>query len=275
MSALGTVGVLCFFAGLGFKISMAPFHMWAPDVYEGAPTPVTAFLTVGPKALGFAVFTRVLITVFSPSFAHWGVVLTALSMLTMTIGNLTAISQTNIKRFFAYSSIAQAGYILMGLAVFSPLGQNAVMIYLFAYLFTNLGAFAVVCLVEGASGKSNISDYAGLSERSPATAFFMTVFLLSLTGIPPLAGFIGKYYVFAAAIEGKAIALAVVAAVNSAVAAYYYFRIIRVMYLVPKAETQPTFGTSPLYPKIVLWLMSAGVVTLGLFPGYFIKLLFG
>jgi proton-translocating NADH-quinone oxidoreductase chain N len=247
--------------------------MWAPDVYEGAPTPVTAFLAVAPKALGFLVLLRVLTTVFAPSFAHWSIVLTALSILTMTLGNLTAISQASMKRFLAYSSIAQAGYILMGLAVFSELGKNGMIIYLFAYLFTNLGAFAVAALVEERSGNDTIASYAGLSERAPVVAALMTVFLLSLTGIPPLAGFIGKYYVFAAAIEGRFLVLAVAAAINSAIAAYYYFKIIRQMYLV--SADQPSFAKTPITTNITLWLMLAGVLALGLFPGPFIKLLVG
>ena len=192
MKPLATVAMLFFFAGLGFKISMAPFHMWAPDVYEGAPTPVTAFLTVAPKALGFAVLMRVLATAFAPLHHMASTILVILSILTMTIGNITAISQNNIKRFLAYSSIAQAGYILMGLAVFSRLGKEGILVYLFAYLFTNLGAFAVVTLVGEQTGSDELQGYAGLSERSPLAAALMTVFLLSLAGLPPFAGFIGK-----------------------------------------------------------------------------------
>lgn len=274
MKPLGMIGLLCFFVGLGFKISMAPFHMWAPDVYEGAPTPVTAFLTVAPKALGFAVLMRVLASVFGESYRDWRQVLMWLSILTMTLGNLTAISQTNIKRFLAYSSIAQAGYILMGLAVFpSPLGKDGVLIYLFAYLFTNLGAFAVVSSVGDRTGSDEIASYSGLSERAPVSAALMTVFLLSLTGIPPLAGFLAKYYVFAAAVEARFITLVVVAAVNSAVAAYYYFRVIRTMYLVP--ADQPALPKPPVSAAAVTWLMAAGVLGIGLFPGFFIKLILG
>lgn len=268
LKPIAVVAVLFFFIGLGFKISMAPFHMWAPDVYEGAPTPVTAFLTVAPKALGFAILIRVLESVFSLSWASWSLVLTILSILTMTIGNLTAISQTNMKRFLAYSSIAQAGYILMGLAVFSLLGRAAIMIYLLAYLFTNLGAFAVVIMVSGQTGSDTIENYAGLSQRSPVAAALLTVFLLSLTGLPPLAGFIGKYYVFAAAIQGKFITLTIVAAINSVIGAYYYFRIIRMMYLVP--ATAPALAAPSKSIAVTLWLMFAGVVALGIFPAFFL-----
>ncbi len=272
LKPLATVAVLFFFAGLGFKISMAPFHLWAPDVYEGAPTPVTAFLTVAPKAVGFAVLMRVLATAFGAHSAVWSFLLTVLSILTMTLGNITAISQTNIKRFLAYSSIAQAGYILMGLAVFNLLGKEAILIYLLAYLFTNLGAFAVVLLVSEQTGNDELSSYAGLSERSPAAAALLTIFLLSLAGLPPFAGFIGKYYVFAAALDGKFITLAIAAAVNSVIAAYYYFRIVRLMYLTPASG--PALSAPPRSLAITLWLMFAAVLAIGIFPSYFIHLIF-
>lgn len=273
MKPLAMLAMFFFFVGLGFKISMAPFHMWAPDVYEGAPTPVTAFLTVAPKALGFAVLMRVIATVF-PAISHQSaVVLTVLSMLTMTIGNITAVSQNNIKRFLAYSSIAQAGYILMGLAAFSRLGQDGILIYLLAYLFTNLGAFAVVTYVEGQTGSDDLKTYAGLSRRAPAAAFLMAVFLLSLAGLPPLAGFIGKYYVFAAAIQENFITLTVVAAVNSVIAAYYYFRIIRLMYLTEPEG--PEFPAPSLPLTIAMTLMGLGVLALGIFPSSFITRILG
>ena len=270
---LAIAAMLFFFAGLGFKISMAPFHMWAPDVYEGAPTPVTAFLTVAPKALGFAVLTRVLDMIFWKFQGIWSPVLVVLSILTMTIGNITAVSQSNIKRFLAYSSIAQAGYILMGFAVFSMLGRDAVLIYLFAYLLTNLGAFAVVTFVGEATQSDSLDAYAGLSQRSPMAAAMLTVFLLSLAGLPPLAGFIGKYYVFAAAIQAKFITLTIFAAINSVVAAYYYFRIIRLMYLTP--ATGPAFTAPSKALTTALWVLFLGVVALGVFPSFFITRILG
>lgn len=270
---LAITAVLFFFTGLGFKISMAPFHMWTPDVYEGAPTPVTAFLSVAPKALGFAVLTRVLDMIFWNFQSVWTPVLVILSILTMTIGNITAVSQSNIKRFLAYSSIAQAGYILMGLAVFSHLGRDAVLIYLFAYVLTNLGAFTVVTLVGEETQSDSLDAYAGLSQRSPAAAALLTVFLLSLAGLPPLAGFIGKYYVFAAAIQGKFITLTIVAAINSVVAAYYYFRIIRLMYLTPAAG--PAFASHDKALMTALWALFLGVLALGVFPSFFITRILG
>ena len=270
---LAITAILFFFVGLGFKISMAPFHMWAPDVYEGAPTPVTAFLSVAPKALGFAVLIRVLDMIFWNFKEVWSPVLVILSILTMTIGNITAVSQSNIKRFLAYSSIAQAGYILMGLAVFSILGRGAVLIYLFAYLLTNLGAFAVVLFVGGETQSDSLDAYAGLSERSSTAAAMLTVFLLSLAGLPPLAGFIGKYYVFAAAIEGKFITLTIFAAINSVIAAYYYFRIIRLMYLTP--ATGPAFPSPSKALTIALWILFLSVLAMGVFPGFFITRILG
>ncbi len=273
LKPLAATAVLFFFVGLGFKISMAPFHMWAPDVYEGAPTPVTAFLTVAPKALGFAVLTRVLDLAFWHFQGVWSPVLVILSILTMTIGNITAVSQTNIKRFLAYSSIAQAGYILMGLAVFSVLGRDAVLIYLLAYLFSNLGAFAVVTFVGEQTGSDSLDAYTGLASRSPAAAALLMVFLLSLAGIPPLAGFLGKYYVFAAAIKAHFITLAIVGTINSVIAAYYYFRIIRIMYLAP--ATAPALGAPSRTLTLALWAMLAGVLALGMFPSFFITRILG
>ena len=262
-----------FLVGLGFKISMAPFHMWAPDVYEGAPTPVTAFLTVGPKALGFAVLIRVLTVVFPGMWPEWSRIMMVLSILTMTIGNVAAISQTNSKRLLAYSSIAQAGYILMGLVVFTDTGLTAVLIYLLAYAFTNLGAFAVVITASGVFGNDEIDSYAGLAKRSPFLAASLTIFLLSLAGIPPFAGFIGKFYVFLSAIEAGFITLAIAAALNSAVAAFYYFRVVRVMYLTPSASSEPMTRTFSL--NFALFLMLAGTLILGLMPSTWITFVKG
>ena len=263
-SGLVVASLLLIMTGLGFKISMAPFHMWAPDVYEGAPTPVTAFLTVGPKALGFAILLRVLQTTFLELHAQWSYLLAALSMLTMTLGNVIAISQTNIKRLLGYSSIAQAGYILMGLAVSNEIGIMGVLLYLVAYTFANLGAFLCVISVSNYSGTDEIDSYAGLGTRSPFLAVALTLFLLSLAGIPPLAGFVGKFYVFASAMEGRFFTLAVVAALNSAVAAFYYFKVVRLMYLAPATDPTPLAHPAPLFAALILTL--AGVLIMGLFP---------
>ena len=262
--ALVLTSLLLVMAGLGFKISMAPFHMWAPDVYEGAPTPVTGFLTVGPKALGFSILLRVLQTTFFELQGDWGALLAVLSMLTMTIGNVIAISQTNIKRLLGYSSIAQAGYILMGLAASNEMGRAGILIYLAAYAFTNLGAFLCVIAASNSLGSDEIDSYAGLSERSPFLAASLVIFLLSLAGIPPLAGFVGKYYVFSSAIQGRLFTLAVVAALNSAVAAFYYFKVVRLMYLTAPANREPLPYSIPLI--VVLLVTLAGTLALGIFP---------
>jgi proton-translocating NADH-quinone oxidoreductase chain N len=258
------MGLLFIFVGIGFKISMAPFHMWAPDVYEAAPTPVTAFLTVAPKALGFAILIRILSATFLWFAWKWQGMIILLSILTMTIGNITAVSQVNIKRFLAYSSIAQAGYILMGIAVFNSVGLLGVLIYLLAYAFTNLGAFTVVILVSNHCGNDEMASYAGLSKRAPFLAASMTLFLLSLAGLPPLAGFIGKFFMFAGAIQKGFIVLASIAAINSAVAAYYYFKIVRLMYLSPAQDKTPV--TVPLPLKIALGLTLIGTIAIGLAP---------
>ncbi len=269
LHSIGLLGLVLILVGLGFKISMVPFHMWAPDVYQGAPTPVTAFLTVAPKALGFAVTVRVLFTAFPNFFQNWSYLLTWLSILTMTVGNVIAISQSDVKRLLAFSSIAQAGYILAGLAVPGALGLEAVLIYLAAYLVTNLGAFFTVLAIERNLGSNQLEDYRGLSEKSPLTALCFMFFLLSLTGIPPLAGFIGKLYIFAAAVSARQIMLAIAIAVNSAIAAYYYFRILRMMYL-EKAEFAGAIR-HPFPVKLSIALTLLGTLFIGLFPNYVIQ----
>lgn len=258
------ISLLFFFMGLGFKISMAPFHMWAPDVYEAAPTPISGFLTVAPKALGFAVFLRILATAFTALGYKWQILLMAFSILTMTIGNLMAISQTNVKRLLAYSSIAQAGYILMGVTVFNEIGLSGVLIYLLAYAFTNIGAFAVVTAVSNDTDSDELQSYAGLSKRSPFLAAAMVLFLISLAGLPPFAGFIGKFYMFSAAIQEKFYVLAVAAALNSAVAAFYYFKIVRMMYLVP-AMQEGKVAPSPIF-VVTLSVLIAGIIIIGVYP---------
>lgn len=222
-------------AGLGFKIALVPFHQWSPDAYEGAPTPVTAFLSVGPKAAGFAVLIRFLIVALPAFQVNWSAVLAGVAILTMSLGNLIALWQTNVKRLLAYSSIAQAGYMLIGLAAVAPLadswttGLNGLLLYLFAYLFTNLGAFAVVIAVEDRTGSVNLPDFSGLGRRSPFLAVAMFVFLLSLIGIPPTGGFMGKLFVFGAAVQRQMIVLAVIGVLNSVISVYYYFKIMRPM----------------------------------------------
>jgi NADH-quinone oxidoreductase subunit N len=236
------LGLLLMLVGFGFKVAMVPFHQWAPDTYEGAPTPVTAFLSVGSKAAGFAVLIRVLGSSVTPDTLNWVPLMAILSGLTMTVGNLTAIPQVNIKRMLAYSSIGQAGYLLLGIAAmrYSALALPSVLLYLFVYLFMNLGAFAVVTIVSARLNSDDIRDYGGLVRRAPMTAVAMVFFLLSLAGIPPTAGFVAKFYLFSAAIQSNnttIVWLAVVAIANTVASVYYYMNVVRHMFFAkPKSE---------------------------------------
>ena len=223
--------VILVLVGFGFKISMVPFHFWSPDVYEGAPTPITAFVSTASKAAGFAVLVRVLLAAFPAVQAFWVPALSVLAVLTMTLGNLLALSQKNIKRLLAYSSIAHAGYVMIGLVSLSVFGVTSVVFYLAAYMVSNLAAFAVVILFSRAAGSEEVKDYAGLSRRSPGLALVLLVALLSLAGMPPLAGFVGKVYVFAAAVESGLIWLAFVGVINAIIGLYYYLTVLKVVYL--------------------------------------------
>jgi NADH-quinone oxidoreductase subunit N len=221
--------------GFLFKIAAAPFHQWSPDIYEGAPTPVTAFLSVAPKAAGFGVLLRVFIQLFPTHSPDWVAVMAWLSALSMTVGNLSAIPQRNIKRMLAYSSIAQAGYVMMGVAVSTDAtagtGIPAAMLYLAVYIIMNLGAFAVAIAAERLTGSENIPDYAGLAKRAPWLAWTMVIFLISLAGLPLTAGFVAKYYLFAAVLRFHEFTwLAVVAAANTVVSVYYYLNVARWMF---------------------------------------------
>jgi NADH-quinone oxidoreductase subunit N len=231
------VSCLFIFTGFCFKIAAVPFHMWCPDVYQGAPTPFTGFLSVAPKAAGFALIVRFMSTIFGSAYGsiRWPIlaILGIISAVTMTLGNFTALHQSNVKRLLAYSSIAHAGYLLMGVVVLNSGGNTAVLLYLVIYLFMNLGAFAVVQTIADLTGSEDISAYRGLGFRSPFLAFALSVFLFSLAGIPPLAGFIGKFYLFAAVLKTAGnwyLALAIVGILNSLVALFYYARLLREMY---------------------------------------------
>jgi NADH-quinone oxidoreductase subunit N len=231
--------------GFGYKISAVPFHFWTPDVYEGAPITITAFLSVASKAAGFAMMIRFFKVIFIdttilafPSGVwmslynfEWNKLLVILSVLTMTLGNLVAVWQDNLKRLLAYSSIAHAGYMLMGVVLLSDKGIAAILVYFVMYLFMNLGAFYVVMLVANKTGSEDIGAYRGLGYRSPIIGVSMAVFLISLTGLPPTAGFVGKFYLFAAVLDAKWIWLAVVGAVNTVISLYYYARVLRYMFL--------------------------------------------
>ncbi|OGW21385.1 MAG: NADH-quinone oxidoreductase subunit N [Nitrospinae bacterium RIFCSPLOWO2_12_FULL_47_7] len=260
------MGMILLIVGLGFKIASVPFHMWAPDVYQGAPTPITAFMAVGPKAAVFASFYRIFVYAMPQLAPSWQLTLSILSVLSMFFGNLGAIFQTNIKRLLAYSSISHAGYILIALIAKNSLGSSSLLFYLLAYVFTTFGAFAIV-IILGRKGNENleISDYSGLAYKHPLLALSMTIFLLSLGGVPPMAGFIGKFYIFSAAIKEGHIPLVVIAVLNTVVSFYYYLKVIVYMYMKePTGEFHPT-----LSPLTVLTVVIAvlGTFQLGIFPG--------
>lgn len=222
--------------GFGFKVAMAPLHFWAPDVYEGAPTPVTAFLSTASKAAGFAAMTRVMVLAFPSITLEWTTLVAIGAALSMTLGNLIALSQKNIKRLLAYSSIAHAGYALLGVAAASQLGVVSVVYYFLVYVFTNMAAFGAVIVVYRTVGSDEIEDYAGLSRRSPGLALVLLISFLSLAGVPPMGGFIAKVLVFAAAVEAGMIWLAVLGVLNAIVGLYYYLIVLKVVYLYPAPE---------------------------------------
>ena len=251
----------------GFKIALVPFHMWAPDVYEGAPTSITAFMSVGPKAAGFAVLGRVFIIAFASVKVDWQTILIVLAILTMGVGNIVALSQSNIKRMLAYSSIAHAGYALLGIIVANQEGIASMMNYMMIYAFMNIGAFGVITMLrsEGFRGES-IDDYQGLAKHHPLAAVLMLIFMFSLTGIPPTAGFIGKLYLFLAAINAGYTWLVVVAVIFSAISAFFYLRIVMYMYM-KDPVTEVTLTTSAS-TNIALGITAVAVLFIGIFPSY-------
>jgi NADH-quinone oxidoreductase subunit N len=271
-----TVGLGLMIAGFAFKVALVPFQMWTPDVYQGAPTSVTAFMSVGAKVAGFAALGRVALYAFNDLWSEWVWVLIVLSALTMTVGNLSALRQTNLKRMLAYSSIAHAGYILVGMAAGNQAGASAVLFYLFGYAFMNVGAFAVIIAVgrfEGtAGGGETLDDFAGLAARKPWLAATMALFMLSLAGMPPLVGFLGKLYVFGAAVEANLVWLAVIGVINSVISAYYYLRVIVVMYMVESSEGEA--GPSLVSPalQVGVGLASVAIVIVGLWPAPILNL---
>jgi len=231
--SLGLIfGLVFILAGIAFKISAVPFHMWTPDVYEGAPTPVTAFLASAPKIAAMAMMTRIVITAFQPVMADWQQVVVFISIASMLLGSFAAIGQKNIKRLMAYSSIGHMGYALVGLAAGSQTGVSGVMLYMLIYMVMTLGSFAIIMSMRRKDGTvvENVSDLAGLSTTNPMMATVLTILMFSLAGIPPLAGFFGKYFVFVAAIEAKLYALAIIGVLASVVGAYYYLRVIKLMW---------------------------------------------
>jgi NADH-quinone oxidoreductase subunit N len=266
------VGLGLILVGFGFKISAVPFHMWAPDVYQGAPTSVTALIATGSKAAMLAVTIRLILSVFRGSQPDWGGLLWVLAALTMTVGNVVALAQSNLKRMLAYSSIAHVGYMLVGIVAGGIPGAAAVLFYVFAYVFTTIGTFGVITLCERDGREAvEVGDYAGLGRRSPLLALVLSLFLLSLVGIPPLAGFVGKFYVFGSAVRAGYLWLALIAVLNSALAAYYYLRVIVYMYM-REPEAAAARYTPSFAGVLALTVSLAGIVLLGLAPGPFIDL---
>jgi len=262
-------------AGLGFKIAAVPFQMWTPDVYEGAPTPITAFLSVASKAAGFAVVMRIFGIALAGGAieAAWVQLFVVLSILTMTVGNLAALLQTNLKRMLAYSSIAHVGYMLMGLAAGSTFGLSSVLFYLLVYAFTNIGAFAVIIVMSRYVEGEELERYSGLARRAPALAAILAVCLLSLAGLPPLAGFFSKLYLFWAAAEQELYLPVIAGVINSAVSLYYYARVIRQMYVAESTLDGPI--EIGWVPAVSLTAATLGVLAIGLFSGPFIDAAIG
>jgi NADH-quinone oxidoreductase subunit N len=266
------IGLGLLLVGFGFKISSVPFHMWAPDVYQGAPTSVTALIATGSKAAALAALIRVLVTALRGSQPDWAVLLWVVAAVTMTVGNVVAIAQSNLKRLLAYSSIAHVGYMLIGIVAGGSAGPGAVLFYLLTYVFTTAGAFGVLTLCERAQAEAvEVGDYAGLGRRHPVLAAALGLFLLSLVGIPPLAGFVGKFYLFAAAVRAGYLWLAVIGVVNSAIAAYYYLRVVVFMYM-----REPEGAGARLVPSfaggLALAIALIGIVLLGVIPAPFADL---
>jgi NADH-quinone oxidoreductase subunit N len=264
--ALATTAV-----GLLFKISAVPFHMWAPDAYEGAPTTVTAYLAVASKAAGMAFLLRIFTGPLASARAAWEPVLALVAVATLTLGNLAAINQTNIKRLLAYSSISHAGYMLLGLIAGNQTGLNGVAVYVMVYTFMNLGAFLVLVALrrEDIIG-DRLEDIDGLMHKSPGYAVLMLIFLLSLAGIPPTAGFLGKYYIFLSLIQSGHYVLAVIATLYVAVAIYYYFRIVRAMFVRESVEPAPLALSAGL--RMALGISGLATLAIGVYPEPFLRL---
>jgi NADH-quinone oxidoreductase subunit N len=256
------IGIVFVTVGLAFKVSAVPFHMWVPDVYEGAPTPVTAFFAVAPKMAAIALFMRFLIEPFGALLAQWEQVIVFLSIASMVLGSVAAIAQTNVKRLMAYSSIGHIGYALIGLASASPAGIRGVLVYMAIYLFMNVGTFAVIlCMRQQGKMLEGINDLAGLSRTQPGLALALAIFMFAMAGIPPTAGFFSKLYIFLAAIDAKLTGLAIIGVVASVVGAFYYLRVVKVMYF---DEPAGAFD-HPISPELKVVLVVTAVVTMFFF----------
>jgi NADH-quinone oxidoreductase subunit N len=273
------MGIVMLIAGFGFKIAAVPFQMWVPDVYEGAPTTITAYLSVGSKAAGFAIILRVFFSAFGTPVwlsANWGMIFAVLAIISMIIGNVVAIPQTNFKRMLGYSSIAQAGYLMVGLATLGITsssdiaGQSGVLFFLASYALTNLGAFIAVIAISNKINSDDIADFSGMGKRAPLLALALTLCLVSLIGMPPAAGFMAKFYLFRAAVLNGLLWLVIIAVLNSVISAYYYLRVVKVMWLGEPASTEkvPSSGA----PRLALFICCLGVLLLGIIPGLLMRL---
>ncbi len=267
-------GVGFLLVGMGFKVSLVPFHMWTPDAYEGAPTSVTAFMSVAVKAAGFSVLIRVIVLTLQPMAVDWSQIFWWLAVVTMVLGNVVALVQENLKRMLAYSSIAHAGYVLVALTTGTQVGVQAALIYLFIYALMNMGAFGVIIAMSRKGDQGvDVQDFSGIAREHPLYALAMTVFMFSLAGVPPTAGFIGKFYVFSAAVRAGYIGLAVIGVLMSAVSAYFYLRVLVVMYMKePEAATEYSAGpwgsSVGAGVMVSLWVCALSILVLGIWPGW-------
>jgi NADH-quinone oxidoreductase subunit N len=265
--AMVGIAMALMFVGLCFKVSGAPFQIWAPDVYQGAPTPVTAFMSTGPKAAAFAIFLRIFLTAFQANSDVWEPLVWICALLSMTIGNCGALLQSNVKRMMAYSSIAHAGYVLVALAARSEIGTSAAMFYLAAYACMNIGVFAVIAHISGKGERHlSIKDFSGLASKQPMTAALLTILMLSLIGVPLTGGFFGKFYIFKAALQSNLVWLTVLGLINSAIASYYYLHILVVMYMNEPGEATKDLEPMPLPLKAALLIPVLGTLILGIYP---------
>ncbi|MGW8322545.1 MAG: NADH-quinone oxidoreductase subunit N [Thermodesulfobacteriota bacterium] len=267
-------GVGFLLVGMGFKVSLVPFHMWTPDAYEGAPTSVTAFMSVAVKAAGFSILIRVIVLTLHPMAVTWSQIFWWLAVVTMVLGNVVALVQENIKRMLAYSSIAHAGYVLVALTTGNEVGIQAALIYLFIYSLMNLGAFGVIIAMSRERDQGvEIKDFTGIAREHPMYALAMAVFMFSLAGVPPTAGFIGKFYAFSAAVKAGYVGLAVIGVLMSAVSAYFYLRVLVGMYM-KEPEAGPEYGAGPWGATVgagvvvSLWICSLSILVLGIWPGW-------
>jgi NADH-quinone oxidoreductase subunit N len=270
------LGMVLITAGFGFKIAAIPFHMWVPDVYEGAPTPITAYLSVASKAAGFAVILRVFHSALGfPGLLHWDIMFAVLAAIGMFVGNITALPQGNIKRMLGYSSIAQAGYLMVGLATMgltpatSGIGQSTIMFFLAGYALTNLGAFIAIIAISNKIESDLIDDYSGMIKRAPLLTLGLSFCLISLIGMPPAVGFMAKFYIFSGAVKNGLLWLVIIAVINSVISAYYYLRVVKVMWL-GKPASEETVPSTPAL-RVALSLSCAGVLVLGIVPGLMMK----